>query len=171
MANRATVFIGLGSNAPDADQRLRQAVAALAALEDASLCAVSPVYQTEPQGYPDQPWFANQVVKMTVAPRWAAPIFLDSLLALEKKMGRQRSPDPALRYGPRVIDLDLLLFGNIVSRMGKCLLPHPRITRRAFVLVPLKDLDPNVVVEGNSPAAWLSRLDWRLEGNRIFQKS
>ena len=82
-------------------------------------------------------------------------------------MGRVR--DPALRFGPRVIDLDVLLFGDERSETAVCTVPHPRLTQRAFVLVPLLEVAPNLEIDGKSVAGILERLPFRLCGNKIFQ--
>ena len=80
-----------------------------------------------------------------------------------------RSPDPALRYGPRAIDIDLLLYGDERRATEFCTLPHPRMTRRAFVLLPLRDVAPDLRIEGKTAAGHLERLRWHCEGHRIFQ--
>ena len=106
-----TVFVCLGSNTPDAAHMLALAVERLRALPRARVDALSGIYLTEPQDYADQPWFHNQVVRMELEAGWTPQSFVQALLAEEKLLGRQRSSDPALRFGPRCIDMDLLLFG------------------------------------------------------------
>lgn len=106
------VYVGLGSNCTDAEAVLGRARDGIAALPKLRLTAVSPVYSTEPQEFTDQPWFLNQVVELLPAPCWRPRSLLESLLRLETELGRVRSPDPAMRYGPRVIDADLLLYGE-----------------------------------------------------------
>lgn len=162
-------YVGLGSNAAGAAEHLEQALAALAALPDMRLGAVSSVYATEPQDYADQPWFLNRAAELLPGADWEPHTLMDALLQIEAAQGRVRSPDPALRYGPRVIDLDLLLFGDVQSTHPHCLLPHPRLTRRAFVLVPLLEVAPQIRICGLPGRQWLARLPWRLEGHRIFQ--
>ena len=130
---------------------------------------VSSVYATEPQDYADQPWFLNRAAELLPGADWEPHALMDALLQIEAAQGRVRSPDPALRYGPRVIDLDLLLFGDVQSTHPHCLLPHPRLTRRAFVLVPLLEVAPQIRICGLPGRQWLARLPWRLEGHRIFQ--
>ncbi len=102
-------FVGLGSNSSEAENMLARAREGLAGLPDLRLGAISPVYSTEPQGYADQPWFLNQVVELLPLPLWRPQSLLAAMLRLETALGRVRSPDPALRYGPRAIDADLLL--------------------------------------------------------------
>ena len=99
--------------------------------------------------------------------RWRPRELLAAMLGMEAALGRRR--DPALRFGPRSIDMDLLLFGDVTSADVHCLLPHPRLCERAFVLVPLAELAPDLVVNGRSIAQWLERLVWRREGRAIFQ--
>ncbi|HJS29596.1 MAG TPA: 2-amino-4-hydroxy-6-hydroxymethyldihydropteridine diphosphokinase, partial [Anaerolineales bacterium] len=101
--------------------------------------ACSPVYETAPWGYLDQPDFLNQVIRCrTLLP----PIdLLAHLKSVELLVGRQ----PTFRYGPRLIDIDILLYDDIVYRSGALEIPHPQLHQRAFVLVPLCDLAPDLV--------------------------
>lgn len=162
-------YVSLGSNCESAAAMLEEARAALAALPHMLLGAVSPVYRTEPQEYADQPWFLNQVVELFPGEVWQPCSLVDALLELEARLGRVRSADPALRYGPRVIDADLLVFGQVCSTDPHCIVPHPRLTARAFALRPLLDVAPRLVVDGLPISQWLERLDCRVEGDRIFQ--
>lgn len=168
-ARHLLAYVGLGSNNPDAADMLESARKALAALPDLHVGAASPVYSTEPQGLADQPWFLNQVVAVRPGPSWRPCNVVQALLAMEEALGRVRSPDPALRFGPRAIDADLLLFGEEQCRDPRCLVPHPRLTQRAFVLVPLLDIAPDVCIAGIPASRWLARLDYRVAGDRIFQ--
>lgn len=162
-------YVGLGSNSPDAEDMLTRAREGLSRLPGLRLNAISPRYSTEPQGYADQPWFLNQVVELLPAPLWRPQSLLAAMLRLENKLGRVRSPDPALRYGPRAIDADLLLFGEESCADPACRVPHPRLVQRAFALVPLLDIAPHVRIDGVAAAHWLARLNYRLDGRRIFQ--
>lgn len=95
---------------------------------------------------------------------WAA------LADIEQALGRRRGAGEGERFGPRVLDLDLLLFGREVREEGPLILPHPRMRERAFVLVPLADLAPGLAFpDGERLAACLAGLDFRLDGDRIFQ--
>ena len=160
-------YVSLGSNCAAAARMLEEAAQRLAELPGVEVTAASPVYSTEPQEYADQPWFLNQVLALEVAPCWDPRTLVAALLELEAAMGRIR--DPALRFGPRVIDLDLLLFGSERCEEEDCRVPHPRLLRRAFVLVPLLDLDPDLRVDGVALAEALRRLPYRLRGTKIFQ--
>lgn len=163
-------YICLGSNTPDAAARMDAALAGLRKLPHATVTAVSPRYETEPQEYADQPWFLNQVAELALDDGfWTPERLLRALLELERELGRVRSADPALRYGPRAIDIDLLLFGEERRATAFCTLPHPRMTQRAFVLLPLRDVAPSLSVEGRTAARHLEGLRWRCEGRRIFQ--
>ncbi|MTJ92561.1 MAG: 2-amino-4-hydroxy-6-hydroxymethyldihydropteridine diphosphokinase [Desulfovibrio sp.] len=162
-------YVSLGSNCESATAMLDAARSALAALPDMRMGAVSPVYRTEPQEYADQPWFHNQVVELLPGESWQPCSLVDALLDIEAMLGRVRSADPALRYGPRVIDADLLVFGQLRSTDPHCLVPHPRLTGRAFALRPLLDVAPRLEVDGVPVSQWLERLDCRVDGDRIFQ--
>jgi 2-amino-4-hydroxy-6-hydroxymethyldihydropteridine diphosphokinase len=107
--------------------------------EVAHVNEVSSVYETDPVGYADQPYFWNLVVKITT--RHAPPALLEHLIGIETRMGRERS----FRNAPRLIDLDILLYGDVVLDVPGLQLPHPRMTERAFVMKPLVELDPLLV--------------------------
>lgn len=152
-------------------------MAALAALSGVVVGAVSSVYRTEPQGYRDQPWFANQVVRLECDPDMTPEGLLDRLLAVERMLGRRRaydpareSPDSAARYAPRTIDIDLLLFGDAVRDTPRLTLPHPRMRQRAFVLVPLHEIAPELAFpDGQSLIHALKSLTFTLDDGCIGQ--
>ncbi len=132
--------------------------------------AASGLYRTEPQGDADQPWFLNQAASLACESGITAEMFLDALLQLEQELGRVR--DGARRFGPRIIDLDLLLFGDIVSTGERVCLPHPRMATRAFVLVPLLEIAPSLCLPGGGPlTACLEKLRYRVVERTIFQES
>lgn len=160
-------YASLGSNSDDGRQMLAKAVSALAEVEDAKILLVSPVFRTEPQDYTQQPWFVNQVVKIGIGRSWTALKFLRRMLLIEKSLGRTRGSGP--RFGPRKIDIDLLLFGGEISHNEECILPHPRLVCRAFALVPLYAIEPNLEINGEKIPSLLSRLAWRLDADRIYQ--
>jgi 2-amino-4-hydroxy-6-hydroxymethyldihydropteridine diphosphokinase len=130
-------FVGLGANLGDREQTIRAAVAELP-----DVVAVSPLRETDPVGVTDQPQFLNGVAALEteLAPRE----LLDVLLAVERRLGRERRE----RWGPRTIDLDLLLYGDAVIDEDGLKIPHPRLHERRFVLEPLADLAPQLVVPG-----------------------
>ncbi len=138
--------------------------------DDLMFDAQSPIYTTEPQGeVKDQPWFKNCVARLKAASDiWAPEGLLSTLQAVEAQMGRVRGE---VVGGPRVIDLDLLLFGDVEMAGEYLTLPHPRMCERAFVLVPLRDIAPGLVFkDGRTIDQMLMGLDYSLEGRRISQK-
>lgn len=162
-------FIGLGSNLDEPETRLKAAENALCAVQGIHMRAASPVYATEPQGLKNQPWFCNQVLALDCEAGMTAPDLATLLIALEKKLGRDGKSE--VRFGPRRIDLDLLLFGNEVRTNVDLILPHPRIFERAFVLVPLHDIAPDLVFpDGSELRARLAALDYHTDGRYIYQK-
>jgi 2-amino-4-hydroxy-6-hydroxymethyldihydropteridine diphosphokinase len=145
-----TAYIGLGSNLGDREELLRRAVEALSADPDITVSAVSSVRETDPVGLTDQPRFLNAVAKVEtdLGPRE----LLDRLLAAERELGRRRDGP---RFGPRTIDLDLLVYGDEQIDEPGLTVPHPRLAERGFVLEPLHELDPDLVVPGRGPVAAL----------------
>lgn len=129
-------FIGLGSNLADPAAQLARAVAELAALPDTVMVAQSPFYRSKPVGPQDQPDFVNGAVWLRTG--LAALALLDRLQAIEQAHGRER----LRHWGPRTLDLDLLLYGNQTITSERLTVPHPELTNRDFVLQPLLDLDP-----------------------------
>lgn len=132
-------FVGLGSNEGDRRQNLERALAVVARLRGTRLRAVSSVYLTEPVGVSSQRDFLNAVVclETELGPRE----LLDALLQVEADLGRTR---PADRWGPRIIDLDLLLHGEVAVDEEGLSVPHPELHRRRFVLEPLVEIAPEV---------------------------
>jgi len=132
-------FIGIGSNLKDPAERCREAVQTLGTIPDIRLLRSSSLYRTEPVGPQDQPWFVNAVaeIRTVLAPR---PL-LEALREIERNMGRSGET----KWGPRVIDLDLLLYGQEVVREEGLVIPHPELHRRRFVLVPLCELAPYAI--------------------------
>jgi 2-amino-4-hydroxy-6-hydroxymethyldihydropteridine diphosphokinase len=141
-------FVGLGSNAGDRAGYLRRAVELLRAEPGLEVIAVSSVRETEPVGLVDQPRFLNAAVEIETG--LTAPDLLDRLLAVEQALGRRRTGP---RWGPRTIDLDLLLYGREVVDEPGLTVPHPRLAERRFVLEPLHELDPNLVVPRRGPVS------------------
>ena len=137
-----TAYLGLGTNLGDRESNLRTALRELAGLPTIEIDAVSSIYETAAVGLTDQPDFLNLVVSVhtTLSPR----DFLDALLHIENKMGRVRT----IRWGPRVIDLDLLLYGDSRVEMPGLSVPHPRLQERSFVLMPLAEIAPELTLPG-----------------------
>jgi 2-amino-4-hydroxy-6-hydroxymethyldihydropteridine diphosphokinase len=128
----------LGSNLGDRLVHLRRAYGALDALPGIADLRSSSVYETAPLGMEDQPLFLNLVVSATT--KLDAESLLAGVLRIEADVGRRRT----VRWGPRVIDIDLLLWGDRTCRSERLELPHPRLAERAFVLVPLRELAPDL---------------------------
>lgn len=144
-------FIGLGGNQGDVETTLVEALWAVDALPQSSIQRQSAFYRTPAWGKTDQPSFINAVVELRT--RLTAPALLELLLAIEARFGRVRSE--AERWGPRVIDLDLLAYGDEVTDQPGLTLPHPRLHERAFVLVPLAEIAPELVIPGKGDVATL----------------
>jgi 2-amino-4-hydroxy-6-hydroxymethyldihydropteridine diphosphokinase len=138
------VFVGLGSNLGDREVMLRRAVEAVSGLPETEVSRVSTLRDNEPVGILDQPRFLNGVVEIEteLSPRE----LLEGLLAIERSLGRVRSGVPP--GGPRTIDLDLLLYGDVRIAEPGLEVPHPRLHERRFVLEPLAELDPALEVPG-----------------------
>lgn len=130
------VFLGLGTNLGDREANLRAALATLSRHVDIE--RVSSVYHSEPVGFRDQPDFWNIVARAET--QLTPQTLVDALLSVERELGRQRS----FRNAPRLIDIDLLLYGEDIISTERVQVPHPRMSGRAFVLRPLVELAPNV---------------------------
>lgn len=129
-------YIGLGSNLGDRVANLRRALQALAAAGKNQVVACSSFYLTEPVGKKDQNWFVNAVAAMETS--FSPRELINFLMAIEKNFGRERKE----RWGPRIIDLDLLFYGNLICREEGLQIPHPYIPQRRFVLIPLAEIAP-----------------------------
>ena len=145
----ATAFVGIGSNLGDRETHLRSAIDQLAAEDGIEVVAVSRLRETEPVGPVEQGPFLNGAVQVTtdLQPRQ----LLERLLAVEQRLGRVR----AERFGPRTIDLDLLVYGDETVDEPGLSLPHPRLHERKFALEPLAELAPGLVVPGHGPVSAL----------------
>ncbi|MDX6543174.1 MAG: 2-amino-4-hydroxy-6-hydroxymethyldihydropteridine diphosphokinase [Gaiellaceae bacterium] len=138
-------FVGLGSNLGDREATILGALARLQDEPGLSVVRVSALRETEPVGYLEQPRFLNGVAEL--ATELSARELLSRLLAIERDLGRTRGDGPAL--GPRTIDLDLLLYGDEVIAQAGLQVPHPRMHERRFVLEPLAEVAPGLVVPGH----------------------
>lgn len=142
-------FIALGANLGDPVATVKAAILALRELPQTEFIAASSLYRTAPVGLKHQPDFINAVVELVaVSP---APTVLETLFEIEARFGRQRS----VRNAPRTLDLDLLLYGDELSDDPQLTLPHPRLHERAFVLAPLAEIAPQLVIPGRGPVAEL----------------
>ena len=143
-------WIGLGSNLDDPPRQLDAAIAGLARLPRTRLVAVSGRYGSDPVGPQDQPRFLNAAAALVT--QLGAPELHAALRALETALGKR---PPAVRFGPRRIDLDLLAYGSLTYRSDTLELPHPRLHERAFVLYPLAELAPELWIAGRGRVAAL----------------
>lgn len=143
MGQDARAYVGLGSNLDDPAQQIRRALTALESIPGTRLLRHSRSYRTAPWGIADQPVFINAVAEVVSAlgPRE----LLAALLAIEREQGRRRDGS---QWGPRTLDLDLLTYAQLRSAEPGLVLPHPRIGARAFVLVPLAELDAEMEIPG-----------------------
>jgi 2-amino-4-hydroxy-6-hydroxymethyldihydropteridine diphosphokinase len=139
----STVYISIGSNLGEREDTIREALALLAVEPGIEVDAVSSMRETDPVGIVDQPKFLNGAARVfTELPPRAV---LERLLAVEQRLGRVRTSE---RFGPRTIDLDLLVYADEVVDEDGLRVPHPRLAERRFVLEPLVELDPELVVPG-----------------------
>lgn len=128
------LFLATGSNLGDRQHNLHSALQAIRRIAEVE--KISSIYETEPWGYTDQPAFLNQVIAATTP---LSPFeVLNSIKSMEGEIGRT----PTFRYGPRVIDIDILLYDDLIVDDDRLTLPHPRMTERAFVMVPLDEIAP-----------------------------
>ncbi len=135
----AVVYIGLGSNLGNRAGNIRKALDMLDESDSTSVLIVSSLYETEPEGYEDQDWFVNAVARIETA---LSPVELLKLFKeIEQAVGRQKN----VRWGPREIDLDLLLYDELSFDSPDLVVPHPRMHQRAFVLVPLAEIAADVL--------------------------
>ena len=132
-----TVYIALGTNLGERLANLRAAIESMQ--PEITVLAESHVYETPPWGYEDQPAFLNMVVKAETD--LEPELLLNNLKQLEVELGRKQN----FRWGPRLIDLDILFYDDLVLELPPLVIPHPRLHERAFVLVPLMDVAPDLI--------------------------
>lgn len=163
-------YVGLGSNMGDSRALLAAAREKLDARPELQVTAVSSLYLTEPQGDRDQPFFLNQAICVSCPADMEALDFLQILLDVETSLGRERTP--GRRFGPRTMDLDLLLFGNARMDTERLVLPHPRLLERAFALLPLAEIAPGLALpSGQSVEEALAGLSFCLDDGIILQNA
>lgn len=141
-AAEVVAYVGLGSNLDEPEQQVRGGLRELDQLPGTRLVRQSSLYQSPPLGPPGQPDFVNAVAMLATS--LEAHSLLDQLQGLEQQHGRERGE----RWGPRTLDLDLLLYGRDTIDSPRLQVPHPQMSRRAFVLVPLFELAPDLVLPG-----------------------
>lgn len=138
MENQA--YIALGSNMGDRYEYLKKAVLLLENQEKITVVNTSSIYETDPVGFTDQDQFLNMAVQVSTSLK---PLeLLDECLKIEEELGRKRE----IRWGPRTLDLDILLYNQENIETEKLTIPHPRMSERAFVILPLLEMDPNLML-------------------------
>lgn len=156
------IYLSLGTNLGMREQNLeavrKELPPAVRILES------SPVYQTEPWGYLDQPDFLNQVLVVETA--LSPGELLEYTKGLERKIGRK----PSFRFGPRIVDIDILFYGDRIIDEENLVIPHPRLKDRAFVLIPLADLDPDLIYPGTNSSISDLLLHVDLAGVDLYQE-
>ena len=149
-------YISVGSNMGDRAENCLTGIKFLDEKEHTSVLTRSSFYQTEPVDYLEQDWFVNGMVKVetTLEPM----VLLKTIKDIEQKVGRKSS---AIRFGPRVLDMDIILYDSVVLEHSELEIPHPRMHKRCFVLKPLCDIDPNIVhpVFGQTIETLLKKID------------
>ena len=144
-------YVGLGGNVGDVEDTMMEALMAIDGLPQTSIRAQSRLYRSPPWGRTDQDDFINAVIELRT--RLAARVLLDYLLEVETRFGRVRGEDD--KWGPRTLDLDLLIFGEESLNLPGMHVPHPRIHERAFVLVPLAEIAATLQIPGRGQVSEL----------------
>ncbi|WP_050183653.1 2-amino-4-hydroxy-6-hydroxymethyldihydropteridine diphosphokinase [Domibacillus robiginosus] len=137
-------YLSLGTNMGNREEQLKEAVRQLHNQKKLDVLAVSSIYETDPVGFTDQPSFLNIVVKVKTS--MTAEELLTVCQRIENDLGRKR----LVRWGPRTIDLDILLYNHDNIKSDSLIIPHPRMSERAFVLVPLAEIDAAIQLPGTS---------------------
>lgn len=148
-----TATLGLGGNIGDPVRSMALALQHLDRRADCAVTGVSKLYRTPPWGKTDQSWFFNACAAVSTS--LSAEALLDACLGIEREMKRER----IVRWGPRTIDIDILTYDDLRQAGGRLEIPHPRMTSRGFVLMPLADIAPGLAVSGRTVADWLSDAD------------
>ena len=156
------VYLSLGTNLGNRELNLKAVRNALP--PEVNIMDSSPVYQTEPWGYLDQPDFLNQV--LAVETSLSPDDLLDYVKGIEKKIGRT----PSIRFGPRIVDIDILFYGDRIIAEENIEIPHPRLKERAFVLIPLADLAPDLIYPGTNYSISDLLLNVDLTGVDLYQE-
>ena len=163
-----TVFIGIGSNIGDSFTNCMKAVEEINKDPFTSTGPLSPFYRTEPVGVSGQNWYINAV--LTAYTTHTPGELIEALLGIEKKMGRKRT---GIRWDSRIIDLDILLFGDSIISEQNLIIPHPRMHTRRFVMAPMADLVPDMIhpVLGKSMAEILGDIPVTEQQIKMMEKN
>lgn len=144
VADPLTAYLGLGGNVGDVADAMRGALETIDKDPGCRVTSVSRVFRTPPWGPVEQDWFLNACAAVETG--LSAPDLLSLVLSTERAFGRVRTT----RWGPRTLDIDILLYGDAPVSLENLTIPHPRMIERAFVMVPLADIAPDVVLDGRS---------------------
>lgn len=150
-SHKETVYLGIGTNLGDRLSNIKQALRLLANIEGVKVVRHSSIYETEPVGYLEQPFFLNMVCQLQT---WLTP---RQLLLQTQKIEQILKRVRTVRWGPRTMDLDILLFGNRIIQQPDLVIPHPRMLERSFVMVPLAELASDLIVPGTGQTV----LQWK----------
>ena len=156
-------FLSLGSNMGDRLEYLSKAIDKIAKIQGCNILNKSRVYETEPWGYENQEAFLNLCISIETS---LSPYeLLESLQTIELELDRVRK----IHWGPRTIDIDILLFDDIICEDDKLTIPHPRMSERAFVLIPLYDIEKNLIIDGIKLEDLINKIDTR--GIKEYKKN
>ncbi|WP_347450860.1 2-amino-4-hydroxy-6-hydroxymethyldihydropteridine diphosphokinase [Acetoanaerobium noterae] len=156
-------FLSLGSNMGDRLEYLSKAIDKIAEIQGCNILNKSRVYETEPWGYENQEAFLNLCISIETS---LSPYeLLESLQTIELELDRVRK----IHWGPRTIDIDILLFDDIICEDDKLTIPHPRMSERAFVLIPLYDIEKNLIIDGIKLEDLINKIDTR--GIKEYKKN
>ena len=158
-----TAYLALGSNIGDRRENMRNAIKIIAEHESNRIIRVSSLYLTKPVGIEDQPDFLNAVIQIETA--LAPTELLGFCRNIEKRLGRKRT----IKWGPRVLDIDILLYGDISLQAEDLIIPHPYMMERAFVLIPLAEIAPDLDLSGNLKASDAAE-EISCEGIEVFKQ-
>ena len=147
--------LSIGSNTGDREENISKAIRLISELPETELSDVSPMYETEPVGYTDQPFFLNVCIRIMTS---LEPLeLLDALHGIENALKRKRT----VRWGPRTIDIDIITYGDLTVQTDRLTIPHPRYKERAFVLIPMRDIG---AYEGDIPEdKSVVKIPWEFE--------
>ena len=156
-------FLSLGSNMGDRLEYLSKAIDKIAEIQGCNILNKSRVYETEPWGYENQEAFLNLCISIETS---LSPYeLLESLQTIELELDRVRK----IHWGPRTIDIDILLFDDIICEDDKLTIPHPRMRERTFVLIPLYDIEKNLIIDGIKLEDLINKIDTR--GIKEYKKN
>jgi 2-amino-4-hydroxy-6-hydroxymethyldihydropteridine diphosphokinase len=153
MTTVSKAWLGLGGNIGDVPTAMANALQRLDGDADVTVTAVSPIYKTPPWGVEDQPWFHNCCAEVETS------LTPEQLLEACQEAEREGKRERIVRWGPRTIDVDILVFDGVEQNEQRLTLPHPRMLERAFVIIPLADIAPNLHLKDKPCQIWASEME------------